>query len=770
MKFRGIKYFLAISITLIIGRTSAQTGVLSGRVLCNGSGVATATVKVKDLPFGATTDDSGRFLVREVPTGSYTLIVSCLGYKTLEQAIRIDTALYLELNLVESELQVNQVVVTGARTFKRQTASPVIVQIIGARTLEGVQACNIAEGLKFQPGLRVETDCQTCNYTQLRMNGLAGGYTQILVNGRPIFSPLTGLYGLEQIPANMLERIEIVRGGGSAVYGAGAIGGTVNLITRAPGKNSFDVTYTHQNIQGIVHEPILSGNATLRSKSGKMAAAVFLNNRNRPWYDHNNDGFSELPTIRNRAAGANFYFLPNDQQKLEISLTRLDEYRLGGEITQTPPHLAQQAEERRHQVWLGSADYQINFNEGRSALIAYLGVQRTDRTHYTGIFPDSAEAIRAHLDMPPYGASDNSTFQGGLQFNQELIGFPGQRNVLTIGAEYIYDDVLDQIPAYQFLIDQTTHNLGFFAQSDWEINQSLNLISGIRLDRHNLLDRPLFSPRLSLLYKLKNLTQFRLSYGAGFRAPQAFDTDMHLAFAGGGVSRISLSPALREERSNSWSASVNHDYATEKWVAGFTLEVFYTKLDGAFFLDPIGTDAFGERFVKSNGDGSTVQGATLEIRANLNKKMQIEAGFTLQSSLFDTPVQHIENLPPLRTFLRTPNDYGYATLGWFPDKKWATTLHLVYTGRMQLAHFAGAPEQPMDSYKVSPRFAELGLRTGYTFYILPGSLGLEFFGGVKNLFNAYQADFDTGKNRDSNYVYGPATPRTYVAGLRLRSF
>jgi hypothetical protein len=195
---------------------------------------------------------------------------------------------------------------------------------------------------------------------------------------------------------------------------------------------------------------------------------------------------------------------------------------------------------------------------------------------------------------------------------------------------------------------------------------------------------------------LKNQTQFRLSYGAGFRAPQAFDADMHLAFAGGGVSRISLSPQLREERSRSWSASINHDHATEKWVAGFTLEGFFTRLNDAFFLDPIGTDAFGERFVKSNGDGSRVQGATLELRANYNKKLQLEAGFTLQSSLYDTPVEHIENLPPLRAFLRTPNDYGYATLGWFPNKKWTTTLNLVYTGRMQLAHFAGAPEQSFD--------------------------------------------------------------------------
>jgi outer membrane receptor for ferrienterochelin and colicins len=88
---------------------------------------------------------------------------------------------------------------------------------------------------------------------------------------------------------------------------------------------------------------------------------------------------------------------------------------------------------------------------------------------------------------------------------------------------------------------------------------------------------------------------------------------------------------------------------------------------------------------------------------------------------------------------------------------------------MQLAHFGGAPEQAEDAYKTSPRFAELGLKTGYTFSIPKGRTGLELFGGVKNLFNAYQNDFDSGKNRDSNYIYGPAQPRTLFVGLRVKS-
>jgi outer membrane receptor for ferrienterochelin and colicins len=175
------------------------------------------------------------------------------------------------------------------------------------------------------------------------------------------------------------------------------------------------------------------------------------------------------------------------------------------------------------------------------------------------------------------------------------------------------------------------------------------------MDFHNLLDKANFSPRLALMYKLKETTQFRLSYGTGFRAPQAFDTDLHIAFAGGGVSRVIFDPNLKEERSKSWSASVNYDKATEKFIAGFTLEGFYTHLNDAFILENVGNDAFGEIFEKRNGSGATVQGITVELRANYNKKIQFESGFTIQTAQFDKAITYIDGVAPTSDFLRTPN-------------------------------------------------------------------------------------------------------------------
>lgn len=674
------------------------------------------------------------------------------------------------ITLQEKKLNLNEVVVTGTRTSKRITDSPVIVNLIDKKELDQVVAVNLSEGLKFQTGLRVENDCQTCNYTQLRMNGLQGGYSQILINSRPIFSPLTGLYGLEQIPTNMIERIEVVRGGVSALYGSGAIGGTVNVITRQPTENIYQITNTFQSIKGVARDNVLSANATLINKSERAGASFFINNRNRAFYDANDDNFSELPQLQDNSFGVNLFYLPSERQKVTLNFSHINEYRYGGEMVEGPAFLAEQAEERTHLIAMGSVDYQLNFKEDKGALIIYYGTQQTDRDHYTGIKPATEDALGEFLSNPPYGISKVVTHQGGIQLNNKLKNFWGKGALLTTGIEYLYDDVFDEITSYNYLIDQTTTNLGLFIQHDWDITSDLNLLSGFRVDKHNLVEQPIVSPRLSLLYKFKPNSQFRLGWGTGFRAPQAFDTDLHIAFAGGGVSRISLTNDLEEERSSSFTASFNYDKATQKFIAGFTLEGFHTNLNNAFFLFPLGEDEFGERFEKRNSQQATVQGVTIEARANYDYLWELDAGFTVQSSLFQQAVSYIDNLAPRREFLRTPNNYGYATLSYTPAKQWNASTNLIYTGPMEVAHFGGeGTGQSEDEFFTSPSFTEVAVRVGYNFELKKTSTGLELFGGIKNIFDAFQNDFDRGKNRDSNYVYGPALPRTYFIGLRLRS-
>jgi len=768
------KKYLSFTLLLaVITLSFGQTGTIKGVVKVDGFSQNYANVYlVENSSFGATTNTKGVFVIKNIPFGTYKVKASFVGYKSEYKNITINKDnqnIALDFNINESLNSLNEIVVTGTKTAKRKTNSPVIVNVINAKTLDNVQACNLAEGLRFQPGLRVETNCQTCNYTQLRMNGLTGGYSQILINGRPIFSALTGLYGLEQLPTNMIDRIEVVRGGGSSLYGTSAIGGTVNVITKVPKKNSFELNSFYQNINGKTDDVVFSGNTSLVSDNQNSGVSFFFNNRNRDFYDHNADNFSELPKLKNTSFGTNIFFLPSDNQKVELSISNLNEFRFGGEMTNKPAYLTKQSEERTHNVWMASADYQINFNNDDSSFITYAAWQNTKRDHYTGIFPDDTAEIQAHIENPPYGISNTTTIQGGFQLNHKLYDFIKGVNTLTFGSEYIVDDVFDEISSYNYIVDQTTKNFGSFLQSDWEITPSINLLSGIRMDHHNLVDGLTFSPRVSLLYKHKSNTQLRLSYGTGFRAPQAFDTDLHIAFAGGGISRVILSPDLISEKSQSLTTSINYDKPTEHFIYGFTLEGFYTRLNDAFILQPIGQDSFGELFEKQNGQGATVQGITLEVRANYDKKIQFETGLTIQSSKYDEIITHIDGLAGLQEFIRTPKTYGFATLSFTPNKKFYANLDYIYTGSMKVPHFAGAPNQLIDEMVISETFSELSLKSGYTFELPKMQTNLEFYGGLKNVFNAYQSNFDIGKNRDSNFVFGPSTPRTFFIGLKLKS-
>ena len=761
---------ILVVVTSIIFSSKLNAQNITGKIFSGSEVVPFANIMLEGINLGVSADEEGNYLIEGVPLGIYDIIISSIGMLSEKASVEIKIGLnVIDFTLQPSNYSLNQVVVTGTKTFKKKTNSAVIVNVIDTRQLENVKACNMAEALNFQTGIRIEMDCQTCNYTQLRMNGLSGGYSQILINGRSIFSPLTGLYGMEQIPSNMIDRIEIVKGGGSSLYGSSAIGGIVNLITKLANKNEFSFGYDYSIIDRVTDDKIIYGNTTVVADNKNSGASIFFNNRERDWFDYNDDNYSELSLIKDNTFGAHFFFLPSSNQKIEMNMGSIYEYRYGGEMITTPAHFALQAEERMHNIFLGNIDYQLKFNDGASSLISYMAGQQTRREHYTGVrpgFSDSADV--AHLVNPPYGTSLNITKQLGFQLNHSYDKFIGA-NTFTLGLEYISDDVVDEISAYNYLIDQKVQKIGVFLQSDWSLTRQINLLSGARFDKHSLLDNIIMSPRISLLYKLKDNTQFRMSYSTGFRAPQSFDADLHIAFAGGGVSMIKLADELKEERSKSLSASFNYDKATPYYVYGFTFEGFFTSLDDAFFQDPVGENEFGEIFIKRNGSGAVVKGLSLDFRCNFDQKLQFESGLTLQQSLYHEGVNYSDMLPSKREFLRTPGKYGYATINYLSSKKFNFSINLVHTGRMELVHLAGSPNQSIDEYKTSETFNVIGLKTTYIQRVNQIGVAVEYSLGVKNLLNSYQSNFDSGKNRDSNFIYGPSTPRIIFFGLQLKS-
>ena len=212
-----------------------QSQTLKGIVTSQNIPVEFVNIFSKDSEKGTSSSISGEYVLNNLSLGLNKLIFSSLGKVSLDTSIYIKKGVnYLDIELEESSYSLDQIVVTGTKTNKRKSDSPVNVDVINNNTLANLLVCNLAEGLNYSTGLRLETDCQTCNYTQLRINGLSGSYSQVLINGKSVFSPLTALYGLEQLPSNMIERIEIIKGGGSSLYGSSAIGGVVNVITKRP--------------------------------------------------------------------------------------------------------------------------------------------------------------------------------------------------------------------------------------------------------------------------------------------------------------------------------------------------------------------------------------------------------------------------------------------------------------------------------------------------------------------------------------------------------
>ena len=731
-----------------------SSGKIIGNVSSDEGSLAFVNVGILDHQIGTYTNEFGQFTLTNILPGEYKIQFSSVGYLTQQKVLKLHEGdiITLDIILEKSFEQLDEIVVSGSRTEQKRSEAPVVVSVIDKKALETVQANTLAEGLTFQPGLRMETDCQTCGYSQLRMNGLGGAYSMILVDSRPIFSSLMGLYGLEMMPTNLVERIEVVRGGGSALYGSSAVAGTVNVITKEPTSDFFNINTSAGIIANQSFESSL--NASVSKVFDRMGVTLQLSKNTRDAYDANDDGFSELPKLEGLNIGLNAFQKVGKYSKIGLNFNSINEYRRGGNKIDEPAHIADQAEERKHNILMGGLNFQSSMPSVNSSLSIYLSGQNTIRDHYTGI--DHADA---------YGNTLGQTLTGGIQYN-----YLTNSHTVTLGTEYVYDYINDEIPLYNYLIDQQTTQFGFFAQEDWKISSTFTLLGGFRLDNHNMVDNLMFNPRVSLLYKPFDFTQVRASYSTGYRAPQAFDADLHIAFAGGGVSIIQLDPDLKVETSKSYTFSINYDRPTEKYIYGFTFDAFHTRLYDAFVLEENGTDEQGNmNLLKQNGGGSTVRGLTLEGRINYNNYIELDFGMTFQKSEYDEPVQWSSELEGTKDYMRTPDDYGFYTLQISPNNQLSVSLTGIYTGNMLVPHFGGAPGVPNDHVITSKTFFDQGIKVSYEIPIRSIRQGLQFYTGFKNIFNSYQDDFDIGRYRDSNFVYGPGRPRTFFFGARLQT-
>ena len=515
----------------------------------------------------------------------------------------------------------DEVVVSANKNEVKRCDAPVMVSVIGAKLFETVNSPDLAKSLNYQSGLRVENNCQNCGFPQVRINGLEGPYSQILINSRPVVSALSGVYGLEQIPVNMIDRIEVVRGGGSALFGANAVGGTINIITKDPKDNSFQVSNTLSLMGSNTWEENMGANASIVDPDNKYGLALYQSYRNRQPYDRDDDGFSEIGKISAHTFGLRGYYRPTQMSRLGIEYHTTNEFRRGGNKFDLEPHLSDITEQTRHIINSGGVNYDLFWKEYAHKLSIYSSVQHVDRNSYYG----------AQQNPDAYGKTKDLTYVGGATYNGKLKQLVFAPATLTAGLEYQYNSLHDIMTGYDRDLRQDVKIASGFVQSEWKISQ-VTLLAGLRLDSHNLIDNPILSPRVNMMWKPNDNIQARLTWSTGFRAPQAYDEDLHVTAVGGEGVLIQLADGLKPERSNSFSGSLDWSIQAGHFQINLLAEAFYTSLSNVFYLQNIGYDAQDNSIQeRRNGSGANVYGVNFDAKAAHGTNFYVQAGHATHS-------------------------------------------------------------------------------------------------------------------------------------------
>ncbi len=753
-----------------------------GHVVAEGEHLSYATVSLKGTTIGTVTDESGHFSIINVPEGSYTLIAQSLGFKPSEKNVEIirEQTLEVKFELEPDVFGFEEVVISADCNEQNRKESSVIINTISPQVFNMSQSNTLSEGLKFCSGLRMENNCQNCGSNQLRMNGMKGAYSQILINSRPIFSGLAAVYGLELIPSNMIERIEVVKGGNSSLFGSNAVAGTVNLVLKDPLSNIYEASLSTNSI-GIgsgeggepVPEQVVNFNTSMVSEDNKTGFSVYGHYSQRDAYDDNGDGFSELSKTDNTTIGGRLFQRLGARGKLSVDFFNIVEGRRGGESSDAPQHETAISEALDHKITTGAITFD-RFFRSIDLLSLFFSAQNVDRGSYYG----------ANQSLNSYGATKGFTMNGGAHYKANF-----ESSSLVFGAEHTSDIINDKKLGYPDIenaviendsiisipheegctvADQRNNVTGVFAQYEYR-KEKFKLTLGLRYDHYRIFDHVanngtsgnVLSPRVSLLYDLTTFLQWRGSYSKGYRAPQIFDEDLHVATSGFRQVLHENDPALKQETSHSMMSSFDFNKRLGKVDVGILIEGFYTTLKDPFLVEHgLANDQGVAVYTRRNAkEGAVIKGVSTEINLVPHRKLFLTLGYTLQTSQYKTAQNFGQ-----KDFLRSPNSYGFLSGNWDVTMKSGISANATYTGKMKVGYY-GVSAPPEGELHFSDPFFDLGMKVWHKVKV--GGSVLQFFAGMKNIFNAYQSDFDKGVDRDPSYVYGPGLPRTIYVGLQI---
>jgi outer membrane receptor for ferrienterochelin and colicins len=683
------------------------------------------------------------------------------------------------------ELDPYAVVTTATRTERLAVELPVRTERLGPELFRSAGLTDLASALAYLPGARVEANCQNCGTTEIKLLGLGAGYNRLLFDGHPLFSGLAAVYGLEHIPTAFIERVEVVKGGASTLYGPGAVAGVINVIPHEPVEAGSRVELLAESFSG---EPSWAavGLVDWIGEDHKAAATLFGETRRSAAIDLNGDGFSDVTRRRFHTLGGNMWFYPGERMRLSANYAYTGETRRGGDRFDLPPHEAQVAEELTHRWHRGGLTLEREFSPDffmtTSASISWMerdsyygGVGETplpgDPGFDGGVYEAALEGSRLL-----YGFTESLRRYGEVRFTRYL-GTHG----ITVGWQGHRDDVFDEkrndrgqslrsdgsLATRQGedpIADASFATHGLFIQDEWDPTPDWTVITGLRADRHSELDDWIASPRAAVRYTATEDLILRVSLSTGFRAPEIFDEDFHIEILDDPV-RVRNNPGLEEETALSTSAGLI-------WTPGFAsgrlqvdLEIYRTRLQDTFNVaDIVLTDAEGDPFkLRVNAGGSVVQGFEANLLFRFSDSLSLETGLTFNDARFDDPVEVIEGIFEER-FVETPRWSGVARLSYTNEEFLDVFLGVVYTGSMiavnEVDGFLNRDTPGFFAVDLSfTRHIDLGSR--------PGAPHLDLRAGVRNLFDERQSDLTSGPGRDPGYFYGPRFPRSVFISASL---
>ncbi|MEL6653671.1 MAG: TonB-dependent receptor, partial [Bacteroidota bacterium] len=502
--------------------------------------------------------------------------------------------------------------------------------------------------------------------------------------------------------------------------------------------------------------------------------------RQRDSYDANGDGFTELVQLENTVLGAKAFFKPGDRSKITVDFSALEEFRRGGDRLDLAPHFTDITEELDHNTFFGGLSYELISKDNRNRIQVYASAQSTKRDSYYGGLGGGRTAADSSLAINAYGLTTDLAIVGGVQYNHYF----NNKDVLTVGAENQAYNTQDEIAGYNRLVDQQVNTTGFFAQYEWKPFERFTALLGGRYDMSNIngfysvaneertadVNVGVFSPRATLLYKINDKLRFRGGYARGFRAPQAFNEDLHISSAGGDQVFVLLSEDLDKETSDAFTGSLNYANNIGLTQLSVLVEGFYTRLQNPFTQVSRGDigDIILEEVV--NGEGATVAGANFELGYSPSGKFAFQLGGTAQQTSYDevqeifAPEDNDGVAITVDEFVRTPRTYGYFTTFYNFTDAFKVDLTGTYTGSMIVPRVVGADGSP-DLLESDP-FFDVNLKLSYHLDV-SDDFYLELSGGARNLFNSFQPEFDSGPERDSDFIYGPAAPRSFFIAVKI---